>query len=64
MQYATLSFEGGASAKGGGARAVPKSNQDDMVTYSTVETKENMQLLSKEERNTSASPEAPVTSMV
>ncbi|KAL5494515.1 hypothetical protein EMCRGX_G015865 [Ephydatia muelleri] len=26
MQYATLSFEGGASAKGGGARAVPKSN--------------------------------------
>ena len=44
MQYAALSFGGGASAKGGGARAMPKSNQDDMVTYSTVETKGSMQL--------------------
>ena len=71
MQYAALSFGGGASAKGGGARAMPKSNQDDMVTYSTVEKgsmklKENdgKQLLTNEERNTSASPENPVTSMV
>ena len=72
MQYAALSFGGGASAKGGGARAMPKSNQDDMVTYSTVEAKGSMklkendgkQLLSNEERNTSASPENPVTSMV
>ncbi|KAL5494513.1 hypothetical protein EMCRGX_G015863 [Ephydatia muelleri] len=73
MQYAALSFGGGASAKEGGARAMPKSNQDDMVTYSTVETKRSMKLkenvvtsreqpLSLEkERNTSASP---VTSMV
>ena len=44
--------------------AVPKSNQDNMVTYSTVETKGYMQLLGNEERDTSASPEAPVTSMV
>ena len=51
---------------------MPKSNQDDMVTYSAVETKGSMklkenygkQLLSNEERNTSASPENPVTSMV
>ena len=44
MQYAALSFGGGASAKEGGARAMPKSNQDDMVTYSTVETKRSMKL--------------------
>ena len=68
---------------------MPKSNQDDMVTYATVETKgyrqlkenvapsrevvhswEHVQLweehvqnepLLEKERNTSASPEAPVT---
>ena len=109
MQYAALSFGGGASVKGGGARAMPKSNQDDMVTYSTVETKGSMKLkenvvtsrevvhsrehvqlcdapsrevvhsrehvqlwdehvqnkpLLEKERNTSASPENAVTSMV